>query len=120
MLTVKNKGNFNNTNRFFNKANSIIYYPKIVDIANETLVELKSASPTLEIAEGWTFTIIPVKKTFTISFNNTVNDFSNNIVLIINEGHATRSGKWIPGLKFIDQPLENCARKLKNLINGGQ
>lgn len=118
IISVKFEGSFNKTERFFKKIQNL-YKNGILDIiAQETVEELKKATPKkddakkLHLADAWSYEIVKDNKRIAIYFNNSIIRDGVNIALILNDGHLTKSGNWVPGQHYIDEPINNACNKI--------
>lgn len=126
IVKVNQIGDFSSTDRFFNKALHLYDIGVLDMIAQDTLEELKKASPRsdsgygeLHIADLWSYEIIKNGTEFTINFLNSNVQNGINIALIVNDGHLTRAGKWVPGQNYIEEPINKaCDRILKHMREG--
>lgn len=119
IISVKMKGSFNRTELFFKKIQHL-YNSGVLDvIAQETVEELKKVTPKkdynnkkLSLADAWSYEIVKDKKRIVIYFNNSIVENGVNIALIVNDGHLTKSGRWVPGQHYVEEPIDNACNKI--------
>ena len=79
---------------------------------------LKDATPidTGLTANSWYYEIVKNnKKTAIIWYNTNVNNHVN-IALIVDQGHATRSGTWVKGQNYIKDAIEPVYEELNKYL----
>lgn len=107
MLKLKASGNFNNTNRFFNRISSRSYM-KILDRYGQIGVNaLSSATPvdSGRTASSWGYEIRPSGSGWSIVWTNTNVRGSVNIALILQYGHGTGTGGYVQGRDYINPAI---------------
>lgn len=85
-------------------------------IAEDSLEDFISASPTVEIATGWSYDINILSNKASVVFNNSTFDNGENIAIIIDVGHGTMSGKWVPGKNYLKEPIRKTYIRLDELL----
>jgi hypothetical protein len=123
MVRLTVKGNFNNTERFFNNSQKISQkFRNIMEKYGQRGVDaLRSATPkdTGETSASWTYSI----QAWGISWNNTYIIDGVPIALIIQYGHGTRNGGYVQGRDYINPAIrpifdaiaEECWKEVENL-----
>lgn len=126
IIKVKNIGSFSKTEKYFERLQDMDKAGILDEIAQETLEDLIKASPRrdstgeeLGIASSWSYEIIRGNKSISILFNNSRIQNGVNIAVIVNNGHASRSGKWVPGQHFIEEPIDNACKKIMKHLSKG-
>lgn len=107
LITVKNKGNFEKTYKLFHfrKRWSIEQFKRFGELG---VLALSSATPkdTGLTSESWYYEIEIQNGTITIRWLN--NNFSEGwapVAVLLQYGHATRSGGWVEGVDYINPAL---------------
>lgn len=85
---------------------------EIQKIAEETVEKLAKASPYESIAMAWSYEIKKNKNSYFLYFNNSYVNNGVNIALLVDKGHATKSGKWIEGKNYIDGPIDEAYKQI--------
>lgn len=109
MISVKQKGTFNNVIAFLEKYKSLDYESLLMPYAKKGIEALKRATPvkTGKTANSWSYEIEKTMDGVTISWknSNTTNE-GIPIVLLIVYGHATNRGYYIKGNDFISPTIK--------------
>lgn len=111
-ITVKQKGNFNRTKAYFAKALNLYDTKSLIRIAENTVIELKKASPYDSIANGWSYELQVTKKTISLTFNNSEIQNGVNLAVLTNYGYATKEGKWVSGKHYIEKPIRDAYEQI--------
>lgn len=111
-FSLKEKNNNHKTEKYLYRALYIIDYNKLKKIADDSINDFILASPTSEISEGWSYDIISDKKKVSLFFNNSANQNGENIAIIIDLGHGTIDGNWVPGKNYLSEPIKKTYEKL--------
>lgn len=101
------QGNFNNTERYFKSLLNKDYL-KILNYYGQKGVDaLRAATPidTGLAAESWGYKIEDNGQETRLVWTNNDIEGGCNVVILIDRGHATKSGSWVPGLHFIDETI---------------
>lgn len=109
-IVVRNKGNFNNIEKFIiQHKNSMFTYEEIIQIAEYGLKKFEKNTPSKsgKTSESWSYNIIDTKNGRVIEYNNSNIQNGLNIAILIDTGHATATGKWVPGTHYIDKTIKS-------------
>ena len=120
IIKFKHRGDFSATLKFFNKLTNKDYRNILDEYGRKGVQALSEATPrnTGLTSESWTYEIVEKKKNnFVISWLNTNNvanerGYEFNLVVLIEHGHATRSGTWVEGRPFVEQTMKPILDKL--------
>lgn len=116
MIRVKQKGSFDNTQKYFKKALKVSEIDGVTSIAEKTLEKLKQATPMDSgvTRESWRYLIVNKRNSKEIQFiNDNVND-GVKIVLLLEFGHVNNNGSWVQGEPFIDDIIRNSYNEILN------
>lgn len=112
MITIRQKGNFENTSRFLNRSKTILQLPELEKYGEMGVAALRETTPkdTGKTADSWSYRIERKGNQVSIAFLNS--NFNQNvpIAIIIQYGHATGTGGWVEGIDYINpaiRPLFN-------------
>lgn len=112
MITIRQKGNFENTSRFLNRSKTILQLPELEKYGEMGVAALRETTPkdTGKTADSWSYRIERKGNQVSIAFLNS--NFNQNvpIAIIIQYGHATGTGGWVEGVDYINpaiRPLFN-------------
>ena len=125
MIIFKQRGNFNNIERFFSKSQKINLRSILQRYAMEGVSALASATPkdTGLTANSWDYEITSSGQSYSIAWTNSnVND-GVPIAILIQYGHGTNHGGYVEGRDFInpaigpilDKIAENLWKEVSNL-----
>lgn len=116
MVTAKVIGSFKNTLTFLNKCSKIKDTLDLTKYAEAGLNALKSATPkkTGLTADSWTYEIVEKNGNYTIQYNN--NNIQNgiNVAILLQYGHATKSGAYVQGIDYINPALKPIFDNIAN------
>lgn len=118
IIKVKQKGNLNKSSYFFRKLNDLYRNGILDEIASETIVLLKNSTPRtlddskIHVADSWSYNIDKSSKNITITFLNDEVNNGTNIAIILDEGHMSKSGKWVPGQHYIQEPMDYAIKRI--------
>lgn len=114
MIKVKRKGDFNRTKRYLGKA--LVAYDKaqLEKIAEKNLHILKEATPinTGTLANQWGYQIVKTDNGYGILYTNTDIQNGYNIAILVDRGHATRTGTWVSGKNYIDPAIRKTYEEI--------
>lgn len=110
MIVLEQKGDFSRSKRFMKRSLKSGYKRIIADYAKRGVELLSDSTPVSsgKTATSWYYDIEESKDVIRIIWSNSNIVDGVNIALIINYGHATKSGSYVQGMNYIDpvmQPL---------------
>lgn len=109
MIRVRQRGNFKNLQHFFKnakKADAVTILKKYGEIGVEAL---SAATPvaTGKTAASWSYKIKRVSGGYTVSWENSNTTIrGENIALLIQYGHGTKSGGYVKGRNYINPAIQ--------------
>ena len=108
MLSVKQKGDFKKTNKFLKSSMRFDYLSILHKYGQEGVTALASATPTDSglTAQSWTYEIIRDKSTTSLVWKNSNIRDGVPIAILIQYGHATRSGGYVQGRDYINPVIQ--------------
>lgn len=118
MISIRHKGNFSHTEKFFNCALNRDYLNVIAKYGELGVAALKRATPIKSggVASAWTYVIKEEKGLITLSFVNNKENDGMNIVLALVYGHATGNGGYVQANNFVDPAIRPIFKDIaKNL-----
>lgn len=123
-ISVKVRGDFRKTDRFFNNIQKKKYLSGLEKYAKQGVDALKSATPvdTGLTADSWYYTINQSDYGVRITWSNSNRVDGVLIAIILEYGHATRNGGYVAGRNYItpaikptfDAIKENVWKEIKN------
>lgn len=107
LITVTTKGNFKNTDRFFNRVQRRSYIHGLKKYAEQGVQALAASTPldTGKTASLWRYSITETDNVITISWSNDHVNKGVNIAVILQLGHGTRNGGWVEGRDYINPSM---------------
>lgn len=114
MIKVKHKGNFNNTERFFNRALRRDWMNVLADYGAQGVSILKAATPSEsgETADSWDFEIEKGNGQVTIAWTNSHENQGVNIAILIIYGHGLWNGGYVQGNDFVHPTIRPLMQQL--------
>lgn len=104
------------SDRYLKNLQKILTYDNLKKIAEESIEDFKLASPTNEISLNWSYAIRNDDRRIVMSFDNTTFENGENIAILIDVGHGTLSGKWVPGTHYLNEPIKKTYERINNLL----
>lgn len=108
MITIKHKGDFKNTERFFKNSRNL----RIEDILNKygqvgvTALAAATPSETGLTAASWSYEIEVGSKSSSIYWTNSNENQGVNIAVILQYGHGTGTGGYVSGRDYINPTIQ--------------
>jgi hypothetical protein len=116
MITFKQKGDFKNTDRFFNGVSRAIYLHVLDQYGQMGVSALAQATPkdSGETANSWSYEVETTKNKATISWSNShlIDEGNVPVAIILQYGHATGTGGFVQGRDFINPALRPIFDKM--------
>ena len=108
MITFVQKGDFNNTFKFFEKAKEIVNLGVFDKYGRMGVEALSSNSPkdTGLLSESWTYSIEHYKNGSRIVWSNNDVEHGRNVAILVQYGHATKNGTFVNGIDFINPAMK--------------
>ena len=108
------KGDFSKTEEYF-KSLMRKDYLKIIETYGQRGVDALMAATPVDsglAASSWGYSIEQENGQTKLIWTNSDIEGGYNIVILIDRGHATKSGSWVPGLHFIDEAISPIIAEL--------
>lgn len=115
MITFTHRGNLSKTAQFLRRAKSL-HFSDLEKFGDDGVRALMDATPvdTGRTAVSWYYQIRQDEKGVSIEWlNQNVKD-GIVIAVLIQNGHATKSGGWVPGYDYINPAIEPIFREIAN------
>lgn len=119
------KGNWGKSINFLNTAKKLKAIAICNSVGKEGLTALEQATPkrTGKTAANWYYKLDETKDGYKITWCNANVKDGTNIALLLQYGHATRSGSYVEGIDYVNPALkpvfENIGTKALKQILGG-
>lgn len=116
MITLKAKGDFRRTRTFFNFLYKKEFMKNIEKYAEEGLNALMQATPvdTGVTRSSWYYNIDYKSNRIIVTWYNSNNVEGIPVVILLQYGHATDSGKYVSGTDFINPAIKPIFDKMAN------
>lgn len=108
LIKVNHKGNFNNTERFFNRVLKRGYMNILEQYGAMGVEALAAATPSKsgETAASWDFGIERGSGKVTLYWTNSHENQGVNIAVLLIYGHGLQNGGYVQGMNFVDPALQ--------------
>lgn len=118
IVNLKASGSFKHTNSFFSRVLNRSFYRGLERYGQLGVDALKSATPvdTGKTAESWRYSIFYDKNTISIKWYNDNQADWVPIVILLQYGHATKDGRFIRGLDFINPAIRPIFEEISESI----
>ena len=118
MISVKHKGNFRNTERFFSKSLKKDYLAVLHHYGREGVQLLSEATPTKsgETASSWSYEIEQNGESTSLVFINNHENRGVNVVKLIIFGHGLWNGGYVEGNDFVTPVMNTLLKRLANEV----
>ena len=117
-VTITQKGDFNKVEKWLNSLLHRDYLNVLAKYGQMGVDALRSATPidTGLAANSWRYQIERDRDTTSIAWINDDIEGGCSVVILIDRGHATKSGSWVQGLHFIDKALDPVIKQLEDAV----
>lgn len=114
MIRIKQRGNFNNTERFFKRAQKMDFFRNLEKYAREGVTALASATPvdSGETAASWDYEIQKGNGKISIYWTNSNINDGVPIAVILQYGHGTNGGGYVQGRDYINPAIRPIFDKI--------
>lgn len=114
MIKIKQKGNLNNTVKYFTKIKKPINTNILEKYGKEGVAALSASTPldTGKTASSWYYTIKQTNDRTCIMFNNSNINKGVPIAIILQYGHGTGTGGWVEGIDYINPAVKPLFEKI--------
>lgn len=116
MITFKQKGDFSSTRGFLQKSLGLFGWSKLDEYGRIGVKLLYEATPkdTGLTASSWKYEIKETNQGSTINWYNTNIQNGENIAIILQYGHGTKTGKWVEGRDYINPAIQPLFDEIAN------
>lgn len=114
MIKFKQRGNFNNTERFFKRAQKMDFFRNLEKYAREGVTALASATPVDSgtTAASWGYEIQKRHGKVSIYWTNSNINNGVPIAVILQYGHGTNNGRYVQGRDYINPAIRPIFDKI--------
>ena len=109
MITVKQKGSYTKTRRYLSKAKKIKFNNILAKYGQIGVDALAGVTPidSGETAASWVYKINETSRGYELIWSNTHRNGGAVIALLIQYGHGTGSGGYVPPRDFINPAMKS-------------
>lgn len=114
MISVKQRGSFDKTEKFLKKSFGRNYIGVLEKFWQQGVAALSAATPVDSgvTATSWSYAIIQNGSSISIVWNNSNVQKGVNIAIILQYGHGTRNGGYVSGRDYINPALKPIFDKM--------
>lgn len=107
MIKIDSKGDFSKSFKYLERLDSWKVDPILHKYGKQGVNALAAATPvdSGETANSWNYTIKSTGKSGSIHWNNTHVNNGVNIAVILQYGHGTGTGGYVPGRDYINPAI---------------
>lgn len=108
MITFKQKGNFDKTEKLLKKSIGADYMDVFHEYGQYGVQALAAASPVVtgRLASSWRYEIEKDNDYISLVFHNDDIEGGKNIAIMVQYGHATKNGYYIQGRDYINPAIK--------------
>lgn len=116
LIKVHHKGNFNHTERFFNRVLKRNYLNILARYGAQGVEILKEATPVSsgETRDAWDYEIFEENGAVTIAWTNSHENKGVNVALMIIYGHGLSNGGYVQGDDFANPAIKPLMQEMAN------
>lgn len=116
MFKVNHKGNFSDTEKFFNRVLKKNYLNILDDYGKLGVEALSMNTPadSGETANSWDYGIDKGDGTVTLYWTNNNENQGVNIALLLIYGHGTQNGSYVEGIDFVSPAIQPIFERMAN------
>lgn len=117
-IKVKTSGNFKNTEKYLKTHEKSAYTEDQIYQIAEKAVELfakNTPSSSGKTSESWSYEVVQHNGEYIIELHNSNIQNGYNIAILVDEGHATKSGNYVSGKHYIDHTIKEIFKYIKTI-----
>lgn len=114
-IVFKQTGDFSRLTKYLNSIKGRNYLTTLKKYAEEGVTALRDNTPvdTGVTSDSWDYKIVVTPKGFSIIWTNSnITDSGVPVVILLQYGHATRSGSFVQGKDFINPTMKPIFDKI--------
>ncbi len=118
MITIKQTGDFKNTERFFTNAKKLEIRRILEEYGPKGVNALAIATPkdTGVTAASWSYKIEVGTNNYFIGWYNSFEENGAKIAMLIQYGHGTRGGTYVQGIDYINPAMSPILSEIADAI----
>jgi hypothetical protein len=116
VITVKESGDFSKSETFLKRMLHTDFASKLAPYGERGVAALYEATPysSGETARSWRYEIEASKERVVISWTNDYAPRGIQVAILLQYGHATKSGGWVDGVDYINPALAPIFEEIEN------
>lgn len=116
MIRFSQKGDFRNLDNFFERTKRLFKISDLDKYGREGVEVLRQATPkdTGETSESWSYEITDKNGVVRISFFNSNLQNGIPVAILLQYGHADRSGGFVQGIDYINPSIKPIFDRIAN------
>lgn len=116
MITFTSKGSFRNTENFLNRMSKGNIFASLGSYGQKGVDALANATPHDSglTAESWTYEVRKKRGLYQILWKNTHVEDGRPIAILLQYGHATRTGGYVQGRDYINPAIQPIFDQIAN------
>ncbi len=118
MITIRQKGDFRNTERLFTRAQKLRVHTILENYGKKGVTALALATPkdTGITASSWSFEISLTQKGYKITWFNSHEENGVMPAILIQYGHGTKGGTYVQGIDYINPTMKSILNDIADAI----
>lgn len=114
MISIKQRGDFKETEKLLKKSLGRDYISVLEKYGQQGVSALSASTPIDSglTASSWSYKIIQNESGFSVSWENSNVQKNVNIAIILQYGHGTRNGGYVSGRDYINPALQPIFDKM--------
>ena len=116
MISFRQKGDFSKLNRYLERVKEAVKLGDLDKYGREGVAALSSATPVEsgKTANSWYYEIERQNGSVSIVFKNSNINNGVPIAIILQYGHGTGTGGWVPGRDYINPAIQPIFDRMAN------
>lgn len=108
MISFKQKGDFKKTEKFLRKSMGHDYISVLQEYGQYGVQALAAASPVVtgRLASSWRYEIEQANDHISLIFHNDDIEGGKNVAIMVQYGHATKTGYYVQGRDYINPAIQ--------------
>jgi len=118
MITIKQTGDFRNTEKFFSNAKKLEVRRILEEYGQKGVNALAMATPkdTGMTAASWSYKVEVGQNNYFIGWYNSHEEYGAKPAMLIQYGHGTRGGSYVPGIDYINPAMGPILSEISDAI----
>lgn len=117
-VSFTHKGDFNKVEKWLNSLLHLDYLNMLDMYGRMGVDALRAATPidTGLASSSWNYEIKHDGSNTSLIWTNDDIEGGCSVVILVDRGHCTKSGGWVPGRHFIDEALDPVIKQLSDAV----